>query len=86
MQYEWDEVKRESNLRKYGLDFFAARCVYESLEKVTLRPGNRDALSTEAMQEPVHRTQKQLCELAARKQDSSAEVERYKSMRMCPDR
>ena len=37
MQYEWDEAKRESNLRKHGLDFYAAYRVYESLDKVTLR-------------------------------------------------
>jgi uncharacterized protein len=35
--YEWDEAKREANLRKHRLDFFAAHFVYESLEKVTYR-------------------------------------------------
>lgn len=41
MQYEWDEAKRESNLRKHGFDFFAAHRVYESLDKVTLRLKSR---------------------------------------------
>jgi uncharacterized DUF497 family protein len=36
MQYEWDEAKRESNLLKHGLDFFAAHRVYESFGKVTI--------------------------------------------------
>jgi uncharacterized DUF497 family protein len=35
MQYEWDEVKREANLRKHGLDFRDAYLVYENLGKVT---------------------------------------------------
>ena len=35
--YEWDESKREANLRKHQLDFFAAHLVYESLEKLTYR-------------------------------------------------
>ena len=33
--YEWDEAKREANLRKHGLDFWAAHLVYESDEKIT---------------------------------------------------
>jgi uncharacterized protein len=37
MQYEWDEAKRESNLRKHGLDFWVAHRVYESATKVTVR-------------------------------------------------
>jgi uncharacterized DUF497 family protein len=35
--YEWDEAKREANLRKHGLDFWAAHLVYESPEKLTIR-------------------------------------------------
>jgi hypothetical protein len=35
--YEWDEAKREANLRKHGLDFWAAHLVYESPRKVTTR-------------------------------------------------
>ena len=35
--YEWDEAKRETNLRKHGLDFWIAPLVYESLEKITYR-------------------------------------------------
>jgi uncharacterized DUF497 family protein len=35
--YEWDEAKREANLRKHHLDFWAAHLVYESLEKITYR-------------------------------------------------
>ena len=37
MQYEWDEAKREANLRKHRLDFLVAHRVYESLEKITYR-------------------------------------------------
>jgi len=32
--YEWDERKREKNLAKHGLDFFAAHLVYESSQKI----------------------------------------------------
>ena len=35
--YEWDEAKRESNLRKHRLDFWVARLVYENPKKVTYR-------------------------------------------------
>ena len=35
--YEWDEAKREANLRKHHLDFWVAHLVYESLEKLTYR-------------------------------------------------
>jgi uncharacterized DUF497 family protein len=40
--YEWDEAKREENLRKHGLDFDDADLVYENPNKVTYisqRPG-----------------------------------------------
>jgi uncharacterized DUF497 family protein len=33
--YEWDEAKREANLRKHGLDFWVAHLVYENPDKVT---------------------------------------------------
>ncbi len=33
--YEWDESKREANLRKHGLDFDDADIVYENPNKVT---------------------------------------------------
>ena len=35
--YEWDEAKREANLRKHRLDFWAAYLVYENPEKITYR-------------------------------------------------
>jgi uncharacterized DUF497 family protein len=35
--YEWDEAKREANLRKHRLDFWSAHLVYESAEKLTYR-------------------------------------------------
>lgn len=35
--YEWDEAKREANLRKHRLDFWVAYLVYESPEKITYR-------------------------------------------------
>ena len=35
--YEWDEAKREANLRKHRLDFLAAHFVYEDPEKITYR-------------------------------------------------
>jgi uncharacterized DUF497 family protein len=35
--YEWDEAKRESNLRKHHLDFWVAHLVYENAEKITYR-------------------------------------------------
>jgi uncharacterized DUF497 family protein len=42
--YEWDEAKREANLRKHGLDFWAAHTVYEDPDKVTFESfSNREA-------------------------------------------
>jgi uncharacterized DUF497 family protein len=35
--YEWDEAKREANLRKHRLDFRDAYLVYDSPKKVTYR-------------------------------------------------
>ena len=35
--YEWDEAKREANLKKHGLDFIAAHLVYENPNKLTYR-------------------------------------------------
>jgi uncharacterized DUF497 family protein len=35
--YEWDEAKREANLRKHKLDFLIAHLVYEDPEKITYR-------------------------------------------------
>lgn len=37
MQYEWDEAKREANLKKHGYDFADADLVYENPDKLTLR-------------------------------------------------
>jgi uncharacterized DUF497 family protein len=34
--YEWDEAKREENLKKHGYDFADADLVYESHEKFTI--------------------------------------------------
>lgn len=34
--YQWDEAKREANLRKHGLDFVDAYVVYENPSKITL--------------------------------------------------
>jgi uncharacterized DUF497 family protein len=34
--YEWDEAKREANLRKHGYDFADADLVYESPDKLTV--------------------------------------------------
>jgi uncharacterized DUF497 family protein len=39
--YEWDEAKRESNLRKHGFDFDDADIVYENLNKVTFVSAGR---------------------------------------------
>ncbi len=33
--YEWDEAKREANLRKHGLDFDDADKVFENPDKIT---------------------------------------------------
>jgi uncharacterized DUF497 family protein len=35
MQYEWDEAKREANLKKHGYDFADADLVYENPDKLT---------------------------------------------------
>ena len=35
--YECDEAKREANLRKHRLDFWAAHLVYENPEMITYR-------------------------------------------------
>ena len=34
--YEWDEAKRETNLRKHGFDFDDADAVLENPDRVTL--------------------------------------------------
>ena len=34
--YEWDEAKREANLRKHGFDFDDADAVLENPDRVTL--------------------------------------------------
>lgn len=36
MQYEWDEKKRESNLKKHGFDFADAWRVLESSESISI--------------------------------------------------
>lgn len=36
MQYEWDEDKREENLKRHGLDFIDAPLVYEHPMKLTV--------------------------------------------------
>jgi hypothetical protein len=35
--YEWDEAKREANLRKHKLDFRDAYLVYDNPKKITYR-------------------------------------------------
>ena len=42
--YEWDEAKREANLRKHGFDFDDADSVYESPDKVTFKEDDRGEL------------------------------------------
>ena len=42
MDYEWDEVKRQSNLRKHGLDFVDADLVFEASIKVTVDAAHKD--------------------------------------------
>ncbi len=42
MVYEWDEAKREANLRKHGLDFDDADIVYENPNKITFAIHGRD--------------------------------------------
>jgi uncharacterized DUF497 family protein len=39
--YEWDEAKREANLRKHGFDFDDADMVYENLNKITFEVEGR---------------------------------------------
>jgi uncharacterized DUF497 family protein len=36
MRYEWDERKREANLRKHGLDFVRAHSVFEAAWKTSI--------------------------------------------------
>lgn len=42
MDYEWDEVKRQGNLRKRGLDFMDAELVFEASIKVTVDATHAD--------------------------------------------
>lgn len=42
MDYEWDEVKRQSNLHKHGLDFMDANLVFEASIKVTIDAAHAD--------------------------------------------
>ena len=39
--YEWDEAKREANLRKHGLDFDDADSVFENPNKITFAVSGR---------------------------------------------
>jgi uncharacterized DUF497 family protein len=39
--YEWDEAKREANLKKHGYDFADADSVYENPNKLTLSETRR---------------------------------------------
>ena len=34
MQYEWDEEKRLSNIRKHGIDFVAAISIFDDHERI----------------------------------------------------
>lgn len=34
MNYDWDEIKRDINLSKHGIDFFAATSVFEDTERI----------------------------------------------------
>lgn len=36
MKYEWDENKRQANIKKHGLDFMDASRVYEAVCKLTV--------------------------------------------------
>lgn len=36
MQYEWDEKKRETNIKKHGFDFVDAWRVLENTESITM--------------------------------------------------
>jgi hypothetical protein len=40
--YEWDEAKREANLRKHGYDFADADLVYENPAKLALFTARQD--------------------------------------------
>jgi uncharacterized protein len=42
--YEWDEAKREANLREHGFDFDDADSVYESPDKITFKESGRGEL------------------------------------------
>jgi uncharacterized DUF497 family protein len=42
VDYEWDEEKRQSNLRKHGLDFMDADLVFEAPVKVTVAATRAD--------------------------------------------
>lgn len=34
MNYEWDEEKRQSNIKKHGIDFVAAKAVFDDFERI----------------------------------------------------
>lgn len=40
--YEWDEAKRQANLKKHGYDFADADLVYENPAKLTLYTARQD--------------------------------------------
>lgn len=42
MVFVWDEKKRNSNLKKHGLDFRDATLVYDNPEKITYRSTRGD--------------------------------------------
>ncbi|MDR3049014.1 MAG: BrnT family toxin [Elusimicrobiota bacterium] len=42
MDYEWDENKRMSNLKKHGLDFADARMVFEDINSILIFDDRQD--------------------------------------------
>jgi uncharacterized DUF497 family protein len=45
MNFEWDEVKRRSNIEKHGIDFIRARHVFDG--RPAMMSNRRAATSTE---------------------------------------
>lgn len=44
MQFEWDEVKRQTNLAKHGIDFVAAQQLFDGRPVATFRSRYPDEL------------------------------------------
>lgn len=42
MKYEWDEVKRKSNIKQHGVDFIDVLPIFKNLDNIILEDNRQD--------------------------------------------